>query len=283
MDNQQAWRSGRFGEIFGAWDLRLTRGGIYPEYYVVQRPGNAGRLESWESRSEEEKNLLMKAFVCNPLLSETTYLPVEDRWGSIVRDMPLVEHYYPAYYYSMLYILTHGMTQGDKDVIESRGLWYYILRHITETHAQVHARKHLPRGRLPPATMSAEDFNAKYYPSWDWETVNRRIVLDILDMHFPHWYYTYAKPRIEDTEDSFGKFFMALEILLDYVTHLVNDNLAALMRSFNQNRELNNTTQHAIDVLLSHSLIQYGQMRSRFFENEWNMCRYHIDHSDDDV
>jgi hypothetical protein len=76
---------------------------------------------------------------------------------------------------------------------------------------------------------------------------------------------------------------MALEILLDYVTHLVNDNLAALMRSFNQNRELNNTTQHAIDVLLSHSLIQYGQMRSRFFENEWNMCRYHIDHSDDDV
>jgi hypothetical protein len=131
--------------------------------------------------------------------------------------------------------------------------------------------------------MSAEDFNSKYYPSWDWETVNRRIVLDILDMHFPHWYYEYGKPRIEETEDRFGNFFMALEILLDYVTHLVNDKCAALIRSFNQNTEMHNTTQHAIDVLLSHSLIEYGQMRSRFFDNEWNTSRYRIDHSDDDV
>jgi hypothetical protein len=76
---------------------------------------------------------------------------------------------------------------------------------------------------------------------------------------------------------------MALEMLLDYVTHLVNDKFAALMRSFNENREMHNTTQHAIDVLLSQSLIECGQMRSRFFENEWNMRRYHIDHSDDDV
>jgi hypothetical protein len=55
--------------------------------------------------------------------------------------------------------------------------------------------------------MSAEDFNAKYYPSWDWETVNRCIILNILDMHFPHWYYTYAKTRIEDSEDRFGNFY----------------------------------------------------------------------------
>jgi hypothetical protein len=76
---------------------------------------------------------------------------------------------------------------------------------------------------------------------------------------------------------------MALEMLLDYVTHLVNDKFAALMRSFNENREMHNTMQHAIDILLSHSLIKYGQMQSRFSENEWNMRQYHIDHSDDDV
>jgi hypothetical protein len=49
MDNQQPWQSGRFGEIFAAWDLRLTRSSIYQQYYVVQRPGTAGKLESWES------------------------------------------------------------------------------------------------------------------------------------------------------------------------------------------------------------------------------------------
>jgi hypothetical protein len=206
MTSEKAWWSGRFGEIFAGWDLRLTRSGIYPQYYVVQRPGTAATIEIWEGQSEDAKNLLMKAFVCNPLVSETTYLPVEDRWCSIVRDMPLVEHYYPAYYYCILYILTHGMTQADKVVLDSRGLWYYILRQITENHAQVHARKCLPRGRFPPPGMTPEDFHTKYYPGWDWETVNRRIILDILDMHFPHWYYEYGKPRIEETEDRFGNF-----------------------------------------------------------------------------
>jgi hypothetical protein len=255
--------------------------GIYPEYYIAQPPGKAANIEIWETRTEEEKQFLRCAFINNPVLTTTTYLPVETRWSPIVRDMPMVQHYYPAYYYCVLYMLVNGETQGDQMIIDSNGLWHYVLGRIATTHATAHARKHLPRARSPPSTVNHEEFFERYYPTWDWEVVNNHMVWDVAEIHFGQWYHAYCKPMIKEGEDRFGNFFMAMEMILDYVTHLVDEKFACLMRDFNENRELHNTTARAILVLLCHRSSEYGRMRQRFFENDWHTIRYHIDHTED--
>ena len=205
------------------WDLRCTRNATYPRYYVVCTPGKEPKAEGWDLTSSTERDFLEQAFVIDHSIRSTSYTPIEDRFASIVRDLRLVRSHYPIYHHYILNVLANGEVRrkyNDQSGID--GPWYEILAFITWNHSSTLTRSHLPRNVYAPEGEDAERYHETKYPTWDWSKVLDRMHCDILGHHYMEWYYDYCQPNLEKGKERYGKFFQALEMIIDYTTTLVD-------------------------------------------------------------
>jgi hypothetical protein len=270
-------------------DLRVTRNGVYPTYYIIQESGKAPMIKKWEENTQEEKKNLMNAFSQNKkCLTQTTYTPIENRWYSILLDIRDIEVFYPAYHHVILYMILSGVREDNQiddvfrtfiheDAFEARegsgvvkdstpkGLWYYVLERIASAHTRHLVHHQLPRAR----------FNNASYPSWCWMEVGNRVFKDVIEHHLEDWYMHFCKPKLEDTNPKPGIFFMAMEMLLDYITDLVASKYKDLMDMYLMDEEHNNTLDVAFHVLRIHRQKEYDLMMHRFFEHDQNLEGYH--------
>jgi hypothetical protein len=226
---------------------------------------------------------LTQEFHENKFSLETTYFPVANHDASIARDLPLIGFHYPAYRDHILLCLydRDKCNNINDDIHKKAGPWYGMLGMIAMTHASTLSRQHLPRGRFPtPLSVNVSSSINENYPTWEWESVNQKIVGDILCVHYQDWYFEFCQPKLEQKHETFGTFFSALEMLLDYVAYLVQDKYTSLLASFHLDRDINNTTYSAIQILNQNRDNQHEIMVHRFFENNWNLERYDPTHYD---
>jgi hypothetical protein len=230
-----------------------------------------------------EREHLTKMFQNNQFSSEITCFPVADHDASIVRDLLLIGYHYPVYRDYILLSLYNEKTRQEYLDVDNKnaGPWYGILCMIARTHANTLCRNHLPRGRFQITEQrNTQQLIPSDFPTWNWEVVTRKIMEDIVFLHYRDWYYNFCKPKMENAEESFGKFFAALEMLLDYIAHLVEEKINCLMISYVSNKEHNNNTQTALHVLNQHGDNEHPRMMWRFHNNNWNIERYDPDHID---
>jgi hypothetical protein len=266
-----------------AWDFTVTRRCMYPQYYILHKPGKKGKICSLYKTSHELKVKVTEAFLENQFSKVSTYFPIGDRDVSIVRDLPLIGEHYPAYRDYILLTLYNGETahKVQDHSNQKDGPWYGVLGMITWTHASALARNNLPRAVFNPGTdVNDATFHQNCYPTWDWESVNQKLIGDIICVHYMDWYYDFCQPNLEKQAKYFGKFFTALEMLLDYVTHLVNEKKRCILDCYESDKEHNNTTPHAFHALNQHRDNEHSKMMIRFLGHEWNMERYDPTHQD---
>jgi hypothetical protein len=265
------------------WDFPVTRNCMYPNYYIVHVPGSIGKVCSSQNTNQKERLFMTKKFHDNKFNQDTTYFPVANQNASIARDLPLIGFHYPAYQdHILLCLYNRDKCNSIKDDSNKKaGPWYGMLGMIAMTHASAISRQHLPRGSFPPpGTLSDSSAINDNYPTWEWETVNQKIVGDIVCVHYQDWYFDFCQTKLEQKQEMFGSFFAALEMLLDYVAYLVQNKYNAIMTSFHLDRDNNGTTFSAIETLNQNRNNQYQLMIHRFFENNWNLERYDPTHED---
>jgi hypothetical protein len=264
------------------WDLRFTRSGLFPSYYFVANPGNIPVLERWEMTSHRERDDLNFAFMNNQALFHTTYTPVEDRFCGIVQDLALIERDYPVYHSYIINTIMNGVGRDKyQDQMGRDGPWYKILAYITWNRASEQSKYYLPRVVISPDGEDADNYHKTQYPSWDWEAVTDKVVHDVLAHHYMEWYYDYCQPMLEKREGRNGSFFMAMQITIDYTSHLVNEKMKLLLDLYNNNPMDNNSTIKAFDALSAHRDSESERMHKRFKGNVWNLQRYDPLHDDE--
>jgi hypothetical protein len=154
------------------------------------------------------------------------------------------------------------------------------LAFITWIHASKQARYYLPHAKFAPAGQDAEAYHETQYPTWDWGTVVETIVNDIIGEHFMEWYYDYCQPRLEKGKERLGKFFQALDMTLDYTSHLVKAKMKVLLNLYYSNPLDNNCTHKALNALASHRDQETIRMSMQFNLHDWNYERYDPAHED---
>jgi hypothetical protein len=172
------------------------------------------------------------------------------------------------------------LTRKYNDPNGKDGPWYGILAFITWNHASEQARYYLPRAKFAPAGQDDEAYHETQYPTWDWGTVVETIVNDIIGEHFMEWYYDYCQPRLEKGKERLGKFFQALDMTLDYTTHLVEAKMKVLLNLYYSNPLDNNYTHKALNALACHRDRETIRMSMRFNLHDWNHERYDPAHED---
>jgi hypothetical protein len=66
------------------------------------------------------------------------------------------------------------------------------------------------------------------------------------------WYYDYCQPRLEKGKERLGKFFQALDMTLDYTSHLVEAKMKVFLNLYYSNPLENNWTHKALNALACH-------------------------------
>jgi hypothetical protein len=274
-DNETRTKTITINERYRDWDLRLTRNGLFPRYYLVSNPGYDPVIERWEMTSHRERDDLNFAFMNNQALFRTTYTPVEDRFGGIVQDLGLIRRHYPVYHSYIVNTIMNGVVRDKyQDQMGRDGPWYKILAYITWNRASKQSNYYLPRVIISPDGEDAVEYHKTKYPTWDWEAVTDKVIHDILTHHYMEWYYDYCQPMLEKLEEQHGLFFMAMQLTIDYTSHLVNEKMKLLLDLYNDNPMDNNSTLKAFNALSSHRDSETERMHKRFKGNVWNFQRY---------
>ena len=182
-------------------DLRVTRNGVYPKYYIFSETGNPPKLYKMKDLSE---GVVKRSLF--PLMAPALHphgavaLPVEQKFESIVLDIKEVKHCYPGY----ADLIMRKIENGECAVVEGGSVWFSFLYDVCDHHVHVLSRRCKPRyGR----------------PSWNWEIIHTTIVGDVEEV-FEHWFDNVCKPHMEDRAKG-GRtrraFFLALEHMLGMV------------------------------------------------------------------
>jgi hypothetical protein len=121
----------------------------------------------------------------------TTITAIQDKYSSITMDIDMIQSNYPVYYDCIV------MKLWNNNITGNNGLWYEFLYPIVKNHASALVRaKHWD---IHP-TITFTD------PFWDEGWSKRKLIREILDIHFFDWYNLYCQPMLENQPPHNGVF-----------------------------------------------------------------------------
>jgi hypothetical protein len=194
---------------FSDCDFKVTRHGIYPRFYVINYGGQGGTwIRNLDREEIHYKRWCMRRMSYNHPWLDTTITAIEDKYAAIAMDIDSIQSNYPAYYDFIVLKLWNNNTKGGQD------LWYEFLYPIVKNHASTLVRG--KRWDIHPTSTFIDPF-------WDERWSKRKIIREILDVHFKEWYVLYCKQALENHPPEKGIFFKGLEMILFITTKLVDN------------------------------------------------------------